>query len=162
MKQQTYPANLTPGQKAAYTRKQNQLQHNLKMYRIANAARIVFCVSFALLVFLGVSHLVRAINLEQVANQNGVPTSWSTTSSIHPDEINVPITYFDQNYDCKMFEFGHCNLRDKSGGWEPNLVKSTLGADGLPIPTNSSVNSKVSATSQNVIGHDPVQESDNF
>lgn len=159
---QNYPAGLTPAQKAARTRKLNKLKHDMKFYRIASCARIIFCISFAVLIFLGISHAVRAFSLEQVENQNGIPTSWSNPMSEHADQISVPITYWDQNYDCKMFEFGHCNLRDKSGGWEPNLVKSTLGADGLPVPTNATVNNQVSATSQYVLGHDPVQESDNF
>ena len=158
-----YPPNLTPAQKAAYTRKQNQLQHDMKYHRIVTTARIILCATFALLIFIGVSHLVHALNLTQVSHQNGVPSSWSAESPVHPDEINVPISYYDQNSDCKMFEFNHCNnLKDKTVGWVPNLVKSSLGADGLPIPVNETVNTSLKATSQNVTGHDPVQESDNF
>lgn len=149
--------------KAAVTRKNNILKSQQLKWRISDIFRVVFFASLATLIFITVNHLVHATSLVQVSNDNGIPSSWQVVSATHPDSMTIPITYFDQQSDCLVFEFQKCsNLRDKTTGWTPNIVKNTLGSDGLPIPTNESSDNSLIATSKNVTGHDPVQSSDNF
>ena len=122
----------TAAKKAAKTRKANQLEANLKMHRIAFAAKIVACISFAMLVFIGISHLVHAMNLVTVANSNGIPSDWGLTSAAHPDTISLPITYFDQKKDCQMFEMSCSN--EPTGTLQQGIVEDELDAEGLPTP----------------------------
>ena len=118
--------------KAARTRKANQLKETLKYHKIATIARAIACVTFAILVFIGVSHLVHAMTLTAVANTNGIPSDWGLTSAAHPDTITLPITYFDQKKDCKMFE-GNCSS-EPSGSLQQGIVEDELDAEGLPVP----------------------------
>ncbi len=156
------PVRSASAKKASITRKQNQLKKQQLKWRISAISQIIFFVALLTLIFVGISHLVRAINLTPVTNQNGIPANWEVVTAVHPDTMTVPITFFDQNRDCTMFEFSHCNIRDKSGGWTPNIVKDTLGADGLPVPANITNKNSLTATSKNVTGHDPVVSTDNF
>lgn len=118
--------------KAARTRKANQLKETLKYHKIAFAARAVACTAFAVLVFIAVSHLVHAMTLTAVANANGIPSDWGLTSAAHPDTITLPITYFDQKKDCKMFE-ANCN-GEPAGSLQQGIVEDELDAEGLPVP----------------------------
>ncbi len=141
----------------------------LMKHRICSVARVVACASFLVLAIIGVSSLVRAMSLESVENQNGIPSSWQVASLGSPEQITVPITYWDQRQDdCndpdRQFEWSLCLLYAK--GIIPNVVKDHLGSDGLPIPTyNNNVDAWAAyhdAFTANVIGNDPVQTTDNF
>jgi len=144
-------------------------QEKLMKKRLCITARAIACVSFLILTIIGVSSLVRAMSLETIANENGIPSSWQTASLGNPETITVPISYWDQRQeDCRddnrQFEWSQCSLY--TTGALQGVVKNYLGADGLPIPTytNSSdawaVNRDV--FTMNVTGHEPVQANDNF
>ncbi len=146
-----------------------KIQQKLLKHRICSIARVIACASFMMLVIIGVSSLARAMSLETVTNENGIPSSWKTASLGNPDTITLPITYWDQRQDdCndpnRQFEWTQCRLYAK--GIIKNVVKDQLGADGLPVP--SYTNSKDAwqayhdAFTANVTGHDPVQTTDNF
>ncbi len=149
--------------------KQYLLYHN-----VATISRIVLVASFLVLTFIAVNSIVRATSLEKVSNSNGIPSSWHIGSTSHPDTITMPITYWDQrmdecersNYGNRQFEFGYCSGDNKGGGLQHGIVKDYLGEDGLPIPTYSSTSDSsrngIDYKSQAVIGHDPVQVTDNF
>lgn len=138
-------------------------------HHICSVARVIACVSFLVLTIIGVSSLVRAMSLEAIANENGIPSSWQTASLGNPDTITIPITYWDQRQDdCndpdRQFEWSQCRLYAK--GIVPNVVRSQLGVDGLPVPTyNNSTdawNAYHDVFTANVIGNNPVQVTDNF
>ena len=146
-----------------------KIKQKLMKHRLCATARIIACVSFLVLTVIGVSSLVRAMSLESVENQNGIPSSWQIASLGNPETITMPITYWDQRMDdCKdpnrQFEWSECRLYAK--GIISNVVKSQLGADGLPVPTYT--NNKDAwaayhdAFTANVVGNDPVQPTDNF
>lgn len=157
------PVRSQAAKKAAVTRKDNALKKQQLKWRISDIFRVVFFASLASLAFVAVGHLVHATSLVQVTNDNGIPSNWQVVAAAHPDSIKIPITYFDQQSDCLVFEFQKCsNLHDKTTGWTPNIVKDTLGSDGLPVPANESSENPLIATSKNVTGHDPVQPTDNF
>lgn len=136
-------------------------------------SRIAFCIccaSFAMLLFIGVSSIAKALTVVAVENESGVPSSWSVTEYKKPSSITLPITYWDQKMDAcsgssvpRQFEWTACRQSVKA---HTGLVKSVLGADGLPIPAYiSQVEAKaagIDPSSQNVVGHDPVEFSDNF
>lgn len=143
-------------------------QKIMKHY-ICSVARVTACVSFLVLALIGVSSLVKAMTLEAVANENGIPSSWNIASLGNPDTITVPITYWDQRQDdCndpdRQFEWSLCRLYAK--GIIKNVVKNKLGADGLPVPTYTNNidawNYAHDVFTANVTGHDPVQKTDNF
>lgn len=143
-------------------------QKIMKHY-ICSVARVMACVSFLVLAIIGVSSLVRAMSLESVANENGIPSSWEVASLGNPESITVPITYWDQRQDdCndpdRQFEWSLCRLYAK--GIIKNIVKNQLGVDGLPVPsyTNSTDawNAYHDVFTANVTGNDPVQPTDNF
>lgn len=138
-------------------------------HRICSVARIVACASFLMLAIIGVSSLVRAMSLENIANEKGVPAVWDVASLGNPDTITVPVDYWDQRQDSctdenRQFEWVICGYWTK--GALQGVVKDHLGADGLPIPafTNStdSWNANRDVFTANVTGHDPVQPGDNF
>lgn len=144
-------------------------QQKLMKKRLCIISRTIACASFLILAIIGVSSLVRAMSLETIANENGIPTSWQAASLGNPDSITIPITYWDQRQDdCnaadRQFEWSECRLYAK--GIISNVVKSQLGSDGLPIPTFNNTQEAWSAYhdvfTANVIGNDPVQPSDNF
>lgn len=144
-------------------------KQKIMKHRICSIARVVACVSFLILTIIGVSSIVRAMSLETIANENGIPASWQTASLGNPDTITIPITYWDQRQDdCndpnRQFEWSQCRLYAK--GIVPNIVRSQLGADGLPVPTyNNSTdawNAYHDVFTANVIGNNPVQTTDNF
>lgn len=144
-------------------------KQKLLKHRVCMVARVVACASFLVLAIIGVSSLVRAMTLEGVENQNGIPSAWQVASLGSPETITVPITYWDQRQDdCndpeRQFEWSQCQLYAK--GIIPNVVKSTLGSDGLPIPTYNNSSEAWAAYhdvfTANVIGNDPVQPTDNF
>lgn len=138
--------------------------------RACLVARTIACISFLLLTIIGVSSIVRAMSLETIANEDGIPASWQAASLNEPSSITLPITYWDQKADfCdnpnRQFEWTQCNGY-RSHGVLMGMVKSRLGSDRLPIPafsdSESSWNALHDALSINVIGNDPVRETDNF
>ncbi len=144
-------------------------KQKLLKYRICSVARIVACISFLVLTVIGVSSLVRAMSLTAVENQNGIPASWKVASLGSPSTIDIPITYWDQRVDAcdvenRQFEWSECRLYAK--GIVQNVVKSTLGSDGLPVPTYTNSTDAWKAYhdvfTANVTGNDPVQVGDNF
>ncbi len=145
-------------------------QQKLLKRRLCLAARTVAGVSFLALVMIGVSSLVQAMSLEQIENEDGVPSIWQAASLSEPDTITLPITYWDQKADpCddpdRQFEWATCNSY-RTHGVLMGMVKPQLGADRLPVPAFSDSESawaaQHDALSLNVIGHDPVQKTDNF
>lgn len=132
MKQKIDKKRSAAAKKAARTRKENQLKETLKLHKVATVAKIVACATFALLVFIGVSHLVRAMSLTNVANANGIPSDWGITSATHPDTISLPVTYYDQKKDCKMFEMSCSN--EPTGTLQQGIVEDELDSEGLPVP----------------------------
>lgn len=139
-------------------------------HRICAVARVVACASFLGLVIIGISSVVRAMSLETIANENGIPSVWQAASLSEPDSITLPITYWDQKADAcddenRQFEWTECD-RYRTHGVVMGIVKPRLGADRLPIPAFSDVEASWAtlhdALSINVIGHDPVQKTDNF
>lgn len=144
-------------------------QAKLMKGRIGAIARIVACASFLVLTIIGVSSLVRAMSLETIANENGVPSAWKAASLGNPETITVPISYWDQRQeDCgdinRQFEWSECSLY--TTGALQGVVKNYLGADGLPIPAYTSStdawNAHKDVFTMNVTGNDPVQPTDNF
>lgn len=109
--------------------------------------------------------MVRAMSLENIANENGIPSSWNAASTSLPDTITVPITYWDQREDeCwrdgvdrgwnqtsvmndtdlintltpdRQFEWTRCTVYASRypKQLQFNIIKDQLGADGLPIPS---------------------------
>lgn len=145
-------------------------KQKLLKHRICVMSRAIACISFLALTIIGVSSLVRAMSLETIANENGIPASWQAASTGEPDSITLPITYWDQKADdCnspnRQFEWTTCNGYHTHGVL-PGMVKTVLGLDGFPVPTftdqESSWIALHDALSENVIGHDPVLPSDNF
>lgn len=137
--------------------------------QICSIARIFACASFLILTIIGVSSLVRAMSLETIANEDGVPASWKAASLGNPDTISIPITYWDQRQDdCndpeRQFEWSECRLYAKC--IIRNVVKSRLGVDGLPIPAYTNNTDAWTAYhdvfTANVTGNDPVRSTDNF
>ena len=144
-------------------------RQKLMKHRACIAARAVACASFLILTIIAVSSLVRAMSLEAIANEHGVPASWETASLGNPDTITVPISYWDQRQDdCndpnRQFEWVICNYW--TAGAVQGLVKDHLGADGLPIPTftnnSDSWNANRDVFTANITGNDPAQPTDNF
>lgn len=74
-------------------------RQKLIKYRVGISARMVACISFLVLTLIAVSSLVRAMSLSDIANANGTPSSWETSSGTRPSQITVPITYWDQRQD---------------------------------------------------------------
>lgn len=143
-------------------------QKIMKHY-ICSVARIIACASFLILTIIGVSSVVRAMSLETIANENGIPSSWQIASLGNPDTIEIPITYWDQRQDnCndpnRQFEWSECRLYAK--GIIQGVVQSQLGADGLPIPTYNNNQDAWAAYhdvfTANVTGNSPIQATDNF
>lgn len=133
-------------------------------------ARVVACVSFAILAIIGVSSVVRAMSLEQIANENGVPEVWQAASLWEPETITLPITYWNQKADAcddddRQFEWTLCDSY-RTHGVLTGMVKPNLGRDRLPVPAFSDKEASWSALhdalSVNVIGQDPVRPTDNF
>lgn len=138
-------------------------------HRICSVARIMACASFLALAIIGVSSLVRAMSLENIANEKGVPAIWDVATLGNPDTITVPVDYWDQRQDScddkdRQFEWVICGYWSK--GALQGIVKNQLGSDGLPVPafTNSTDawNANYDVFTMNVTGHDPVQPGDNF
>lgn len=138
-------------------------KQKLMKRRIGSIARVFACASFLILTIIGVSSLVRAMSLETIANENGIPASWKAASLGNPDTITIPITYWDQRQEnCndpnRQFEWSLCRLYAK--GIIRNVVKNRLGSDGLPVPSYSNSSDAWAAYhdvfTANVIGHDPV------
>lgn len=144
-------------------------KQKIMKHRICSVARIIACVSFLVLTIIGVSSVVRAMSLETIANENGIPSSWQIASLGNPETITIPITYWDQRQDdCsdpdRQFEWSLCTLYAK--GIIRGIVRDQLGADGLPVPTyNNSTdawNAYHDVFTANVTGNNPVQTTDNF
>lgn len=144
-------------------------QQKIVKQRLCMAARTIACASFLILTIIGVSSLVRAMSLETIANENGVPASWQAASLGAPETITIPATFWDQRQDdCddinRQFEWVICGYWTK--GAIQGLVKNNLGSDGLPVPafTNAtdSWNVNRDVFTANVTGNDPVQPGDNF
>lgn len=144
-------------------------KQKLLKYRACMAARIVACVSFLVLAAIGVSSLVRAMSLESIDNQNGIPSAWKVASLGQPETITVPITYWDQRQDAcndsnRQFEWVKCGYW--TSGTVNGVVQDTLGSDGLPVPAFVTATEAWQANrdvfTANVTGHNPVQPSDNF
>lgn len=144
-------------------------KQKIMKHKICSISRVTACVSFLILTIIAVSSLVRAMSLENIANENGIPAAWETASLGNPDTITVPITYWDQRQDdCnaenRQFEWVICGYW--TAGTVQGLVKDHLGKDGLPIPTftnsKDSWNANYDVFSANITGNDPVQPSDNF
>ena len=147
-----------------------KIQQKLLKRRLCLTARTVAGVSFLALAMIGISSLVQAMSLEQIENEDGVPSVWQAASLSEPDTITLPITYWDQKADpCddpnRQFEWASCNSY-RTHGVLMGMVKPQLGADHLPIPafsdSESAWTTQHDALSLNVIGHDPVLKTDNF
>lgn len=145
-------------------------KQKIMKHRVYCVARVVACVSFLALAVIGAASMVLAMSLETVANENGIPSVWKAASLGEPDSITVPIAYWDQKADdCdnpdRQFEWTQCE-HYRSHGVLMGMVKPNLGTDGLPVPAFSdkeaSWQALHDALSENVIGRDPVQRSDNF
>lgn len=145
-------------------------QKRLFKQRVCIISRTIACVSFLLLTILGISSLVGAMSLEVIDNEDGVPSIWQAASLSEPDTITLPITYWDQKADScdnpnRQFEWTLCSGY-RTHGVLTGMVKPRLGSDHLPIPafsdTESSWEALHDALSINVIGNDPVLETDNF
>lgn len=145
-------------------------QRKLLKRRACLIARTTACISFLILTIIGISSVVRAMSLETIANEDGIPISWQAASLNEPDSITLPITYWDQRADLcdnpnRQFEWTQCNGY-RSHGVLMGMVKPQLGSDRLPIPafsdSESSWNALHDALSINVIGNDPVLKTDNF
>ncbi|MBQ3310106.1 fibro-slime domain-containing protein [Candidatus Saccharibacteria bacterium] len=110
-----------------------QLQKKILLHHVAQVSRVTLGLSLFCLVFIALSHFVKAITLTEVSNTDGIPASWSITNS-RPDTITVPVTYFDQVQDNLMFE---ANLNGKPiiSGAHLGLVQKYLSGEGLPVPT---------------------------
>jgi len=144
-------------------------KQKLLKHQIYSIARVVACASFLVLAIIGVSSLVKAMSLETIANENGVPANWQASSLGNPDTITVDATYWDQRQDScddpnRQFEWVICGYW--TAGAIQGIIKDTLGTDGLPVPayTNSTDawNANRDVFTANVTGQDPVQPGDNF
>lgn len=144
-------------------------RQKIMKHRACVIAKAIACASFLVLTIIGISSLVRAMSLEKIANENGIPAVWDVASLGNPDTITVPITYWDQRQDdCddpnRQFEWVQCGYW--TAGALQGVVKNVLGSDGLPIPaytTNSAAwAANLDIFTANVTGHDPVQSTDNF
>lgn len=119
----------------------SKAKQKLWKHHICVVSRAIACISFLGLTIIGVSSLVRAMSLETIANEDGVPSSWNAASLGEPNSITVPITYWDQRADpCddanRQFEWTMCDSY-RTHGVLLGLVKPTLGADRLPVPAFS-------------------------
>lgn len=146
-----------------------KIKQKIIKHRICKVSRVIACISFLILAVIGVSSIVRAMSLETVEHQNGIPSNWQVASLGQPDTITVPISYWDQRQDeCddpnRQFEWTIC--RYWTAGALQGVVKNTLGNDGLPVPAYTNSTDAWAANhdifTANVTGHDPVQSSDNF
>ncbi len=146
-----------------------KMKQNIMKYHACNVARVVACVSFLVLTIIGVSSLVKAMSLEKIENENGVPAVWKTASLGNPDTITVPITYWDQRQDTceapnQQFEWVMCGYWTK--GVVQGLVQDTLGADGTPVPTFTTTeaawNQNRDVFTRHMTGNNPLQPTDNF
>lgn len=146
-----------------------KLKQKMLKHRICSVARVISCVSFLVLAIIGVSSIARAMSLESVANQNGIPSSWHIASLGNPDTISVPITYWDQRQDdcsdpSRQFEWSMCQLYAK--GIIQGVVQDKLGSDGYPVPTYNNTTDAWNAYhdifTANLIGNNPVVAGDNF
>ena len=144
--------------------KQKLLKHQLY-----SVARVVACASFLILTIIGVSSLVKAMSLEAIAHENGIPATWQAASLGNPDTITIDATYWDQRQDdCndpnRQFEWVICGYW--TAGAIQGIIKDTLGADGLPVPAYTNAtdawNANRDVFTANVTGQDPVQPGDNF
>ncbi len=144
-------------------------KQKLMKHRLCSIARVISCASFLVLVIIGVSSLARAMSLESVEHQNGIPASWQVASLGNPDTITLPITYWDQREDAcsaenRQFEWSNCRLYAK--GIIPGVVQNQLGSDGLPVPSYTNSTDAWAAYhdifTSNITGHNPVQTNDNF
>ena len=142
---------------------------NLRFHKISCVARATAMMSFFVLVMIALTGAARALTLEIIANQNGIPKTWQISTVGNPDTITVPITYFDQRMDAcnaSVRQFEWCKCSQCTDALQQGLIKDHLGADGLPIPAYETSGAAKSAglnkASQNVTGHDPVQTEDNF
>lgn len=144
--------------------KQKLLKHQLY-----SVARVVACASFLILTIIEVSSLVKAMSLEAIAHENGIPATWQAASLGNPDTITIDATYWDQRQDdCndpnRQFEWVICGYW--TAGAIQGTIKDTLGADGLPVPAYTNAtdawNANHDVFTANVTGQDPVQPGDNF
>lgn len=147
-----------------------KIEQQLKKRRLCIGARATACASFLVLAVIAASSLVRAMSLETIENDNGVPLIWEAASLSEPESITLPITYWDQRADpCddenRQFEWTLCNGY-RSHGVIQGIVQTQLGPDRLPVPAfsdrDSSWQALHDALSINVLGSNPVQPTDNF
>lgn len=142
----------------------------MRFHNIACVARATLMLSFVTLVAIALTSAARALSLEDIANQNGIPKQWQVSTVGNPDTITVPITYFDQRMDscsASVRQFEWCGCSGQCiGTFQQGIVKDKLGLDGLPVPTYTSKSDAAAAgvnrASQDVTGNDPVQSTDNF
>lgn len=144
-------------------------KQKLMKHRICQVARAICCASFLVLAIIGVSSLAKAMTLENIANEHGIPSAWEVASLGNPETITIPITYWDQRQDAcndpdRQFEWSLCQYYAK--GIIQGVVKDRLGTDGLPVPAHNNTADAWAAYhdifTANIIGHDPVQPTDNF
>lgn len=144
-------------------------QQKLLKHRLCTIARFTTCASFLILTIIAISSFVRAMTLEPIQHENGIPTSWNVASLGNPSTITVPISYWDQRQDpCgaanRQFEWTQCRITATSA--QQGIVQKRLGSDGLPVPTYTTTTEARAAgvhqTSENVTGHNPVVAGDNF
>ena len=144
----------------------------LLKHKLYHFAKIVFVLSMAGIILSLATSISKALSLTEVNNNGGIPESWGLVSTNNPETITIPITYFDQMYSCsnrgtgtRQFEFGMCSDA-QGGGLQQGIVKSTLGGDGLPVPSYTTTDEAKAAgidyMSRGVVGHDPVVSGDNF
>ena len=137
--------------------------------KIAKTAKLILIASFVSLVLIGATGAARAFTLITIANTNDLPSSWQIGSVGNPDTITVNMTYFDQKMDscsATVRQFEWCSCGQCNGGLQQGIVRSILGADGLPVPSYATQSAAKSAgfnkASQWITGNNPVQPDDNF
>ena len=145
--------------------------HSLRLHQIAIIARNVALISLAFLIGTAITTSVRSLTLTALANENGIPASWTVSTLGSPDEITVPITYFDQKMDASSdlnynrrtgvsvknnHQFEWCGYNSSyCGSFQQGIVKSTLGADGLPVAMHQEPNGSLIFASRYVLSTDP-------
>ena len=130
--------------------------------RMRKISQIAMMVTGGLLALVAITTAATAFIVVPLANDDGVPKGWVDIANERPETIAMPVVYFDQrsdqcvtpmNWTERQFEYSRCGSWPASAfGLQQGLVQDVLGADGLPVPANSSPNSSVQLASQGVWG----------
>lgn len=102
--------------------------------RIGASSRVIACASFLVLALIAVSSLVRAMSLSDIANADGTPTAWETTSGTRPNQITVPITYWDQLQDQTCWIDSEYDEAGNKAQWTTDSVTWATPYEGWLAP----------------------------